>query len=200
MLSGGRKQKKHRVTLIIRGLTQNLSDWRAYNLRYYSLSTVPETPVCTKDEAASSLHLHDIFFSIFWQHFKNLILGFFLFCFVLAVTGNWRYTTSSKEVPWSFPGGSVVKKLPVMQETQVQSLIRKDPTCHGAAKPVTMRHNYWACALEPSYWSRCTQSLCPTTREAIAVGSPSPQLEWTRPATARQKPAQPWRPSTAKSR
>ena len=158
MLSGGRKQKKHRVTLIIRGLTQNLSDWRAYNLRYYSLSTVPETPVCTKDEAASSLHLHDIFFSIFWQHFKNLILGFFLFCFVLAVTGNWRYTTSSKEVPWSFPGGSVVKKLPVMQETQVQSLIRKDPTCHGAAKPVSLNH-----------WARVLWSLCSGAREAQAL-------------------------------
>lgn len=65
MLSGGRKQKKHLVTLIIRGLTQNLSDWRAYNLQYYSLSTVPEMPVCTKDEEALSLHLYDIFFSIF---------------------------------------------------------------------------------------------------------------------------------------
>ena len=34
-----------------------------------------------------------------------------------------------------------------MQETQVRSLVREDPTCRGATKPV--RHNYWACALEP---------------------------------------------------
>ncbi|KAJ8791477.1 hypothetical protein J1605_004282 [Eschrichtius robustus] len=35
-----------------------------------------------------------------------------------------------------------------MQGTRVQALIREDPTCHGATKPV--RHNYWACALEPA--------------------------------------------------
>ena len=28
-----------------------------------------------------------------------------------------------------------------MQGTQVQSLVREDPTCHGAAKP--MHHSYW---------------------------------------------------------
>ena len=29
-----------------------------------------------------------------------------------------------------------------MQGTQALSLVREDPTCHGATKPV--RHNYWA--------------------------------------------------------
>ena len=41
-----------------------------------------------------------------------------------------------------------------MQETRVWALVREDPTCRGATKPV--RHNYWACALEPAshnYWS-----------------------------------------------
>ena len=33
-----------------------------------------------------------------------------------------------------------------MQGTWVQSLIREDPTCYGATKPV--HHNYWACALQ----------------------------------------------------
>ena len=28
-----------------------------------------------------------------------------------------------------------------MQGTQVRALVREDPTCHGATKP--MRHNYW---------------------------------------------------------
>ena len=37
--------------------------------------------------------------------------------------------------------------LPV-QGTRVRALVREDPTCHGATKPV--RHNYWACALEPA--------------------------------------------------
>ena len=34
-----------------------------------------------------------------------------------------------------------------MQGTWVWSLVREDPTRCGATKP--MRHNYWACALEP---------------------------------------------------
>ncbi|KAJ8793066.1 hypothetical protein J1605_003743 [Eschrichtius robustus] len=33
------------------------------------------------------------------------------------------------------------------KRTRVQALVREDPTCRGATKPV--RHNYWACALEP---------------------------------------------------
>ena len=40
---------------------------------------------------------------------------------------------------------------------QGRSLVREDPTCHAATKPVG--HNYWACALEPgnrSYWSPST--------------------------------------------
>ena len=33
-----------------------------------------------------------------------------------------------------------------MQGTRVHPLVREDPTCHGATKPV--RHNYWACVLQ----------------------------------------------------
>ena len=36
----------------------------------------------------------------------------------------------------------------LMQGTWVQALVREDPTCRGATKPV--RHNYRACALEPA--------------------------------------------------
>ena len=36
--------------------------------------------------------------------------------------------------------------LPV-QGTQAQTLVREDPTCHGATEPAS--HNYRACALEP---------------------------------------------------
>ena len=35
-----------------------------------------------------------------------------------------------------------------MQGTRVRALVREDPTSRGATKPV--RHNYWACALEPA--------------------------------------------------
>ena len=40
-----------------------------------------------------------------------------------------------------FPGISVVKNLPAMHETRVQSLVQEDPTCCGAVKP--MCHNYF---------------------------------------------------------
>ena len=35
-----------------------------------------------------------------------------------------------------------------MQGMQVQALVREDPTCRRATKPV--HHNYWAWALEPT--------------------------------------------------
>ena len=41
-----------------------------------------------------------------------------------------------------------------MQGTRVRSLVREDPTCCRATKPVC--HNHWACTLEPvchNYWS-----------------------------------------------
>ena len=60
-----------------------------------------------------------------------------------------------------------------MQGTQVQALVREDPTCRGATKPVC--HNYWACALElanHNYWSPRAYSPCSATREATATRSP----------------------------
>ena len=46
------------------------------------------------------------------------------------------------------------------QGTRVRALVREDPTCCGATKP--MCHNYWACTLEPAshnYWARVPQLL-----------------------------------------
>ena len=60
-----------------------------------------------------------------------------------------------------------------MQGTRVRALVREDPTCHGATKPV--RHNYWACALEPAshnYWSPRA-----TTTEACVPRAHAPQRE-----------------------
>ena len=67
--------------------------------------------------------------------------------------------------------------LPI-QGTRVRALVREDPTCHGAAKPVC--HNCWACALEPAshnYWSprAATTEACmpraraPRQREATTM-------------------------------
>ena len=73
-----------------------------------------------------------------------------------------------------------------MQGTWVRALVWEDPTCRGATKPV--RHNCWACALEPVSHNYCAR--VPTAhalqREATAVRGPrtaikssprSPQLE-----------------------
>ena len=88
------------------------------------------------------------------------------------------------------------------QETQVWALVREDPTCRGATKPV--RQDYWACTLEAAshnYWAHMPKSPCSTTREATAMRSPrttmkssprSPQLEKAR--------AQQQRPHTDKNK
>ena len=60
-----------------------------------------------------------------------------------------------------------------MQGTQVRYLVREDPTCHGATKPLC--HNYWAHApqlLKPvRSRARVPQvlSLCAATTEAWAL-------------------------------
>ena len=60
-----------------------------------------------------------------------------------------------------------------MQETQVWSLDREDPTCHGATEP--MGRNYWVCALEPrnrNYWAHHA-----TATEACSPRACAPQQE-----------------------
>ena len=65
-----------------------------------------------------------------------------------------------------------------MQGTRVQTLVREDPTCHGATKPV--RRNYWACALEPAshnYWAHVPQLLKPVRLEPMLHNEKPPQWE-----------------------
>ena len=69
-----------------------------------------------------------------------------------------QFPTSVTKIlpPWSWStkihwGASLVAqwlriRLP-MQGTRVRALVREDPTCRWATKPVC--HNYWASALEP---------------------------------------------------
>ena len=69
--------------------------------------------------------------------------------------------------------------LPV-QGTRVRALVREDPTCRGATKPV--RNNYWACTLEPvshNYWAHEPQllSLRAATAEARVPTAGAPQQE-----------------------
>ena len=67
-----------------------------------------------------------------------------------------------------FPGGAVVKNPPANAGDMVRALVREDPTCRGATKP--MHHNYWACALEPAshnYWAHVPQLLKPAHLEPV---------------------------------
>ena len=80
-------------------------------------------------------------------------------------------------------------RLPV-QGTQVPSLVRGDPTCHGATKP--MRHNYWACALEPArhnYWACAPQQLKPACSRARALQQEKPPQVRSPCTTTKSKPA-----------
>ena len=55
-----------------------------------------------------------------------------------------------------------------MQGTRVRALVWEDPTCHRTTKPV--RHNYWACALEPAshnYRACVPQLLKPVRLEPV---------------------------------
>ena len=45
-----------------------------------------------------------------------------------------------KITPQGFPGGAVVENLPANAGTRVRALVWEDPTCRGAAGPVS--HNY----------------------------------------------------------
>ena len=82
------------------------------------------------------------------------------------------------------------------QGTWVQALVREDPTCHGAAKPV--RHSYWACTLEPAshnYWARVPQLLKPTRLEPMLRNKRSHRNE--KRAHHNEARAQQRRPDTA---
>ena len=79
--------------------------------------------------------------------------------------------------------------LPV-QRTQVQALVREDPSCRGATKP--MRHNYWAGALEPvshNYWAQVPQLLKPVCLEPVLRNKRSHHNE--KPALSNKDPTQP---------
>ena len=65
-----------------------------------------------------------------------------------------------------------------VQGTQVQALVREDPTCRRATKPVC--HKYWAYALEPAshnYWAHVSQLLKPAGLEPMLCNKRSHRIE-----------------------
>ena len=77
----------------------------------------------------------------------------------------------------------------LMQGTRVRALVWEDPTCRGAAKPVS--HNYWACASGACALQR-EATIVRGPRTAMKSGPRSPQLE--------EALAQKRRPNTAKNK
>ena len=90
-----------------------------------------------------------------------------------------------------------------MQETQVQSLTREDPTCLGATKAVC--YSCWTRALEPenhNYWGQVCSYWSPCSLEPVLGNKRSPHTmmrEGPAFAPTREKPMQQQRPSTAKN-
>ena len=77
-----------------------------------------------------------------------------------------------------------------MKGTQVWSLVREDPTCHGTTKPIC--HNYWACTLEPgncSYWAHKPQLLKPAPLELMLCNKRRPHPMRNLRSTTRELPA-----------
>ena len=62
------------------------------------------------------------------------------------------------------------------QRTQIRALVREDPTCRGATKPV--RHSCWDCALEPgshNYWARLPRAHAPQQEKPPQGEARAPQ-------------------------
>ena len=77
-----------------------------------------------------------------------------------------------------------------MQGTRVRALVQEDPTCRGATKP--MRHNCWACALEPVLRNkRSHRNEKPAHRNEeqppLATTREGPRAQQQRPNAAKNK-------------
>ena len=90
------------------------------------------------------------------------------------------------------------------QGTQLWSLGREDPICCGTTKPAC--HNYWARALQPGS-HKCSSLALQHRGYALQQRRRHNEKEAREPlgstvplAAAREKPAQQWRPSTAKNK
>ena len=93
-----------------------------------------------------------------------------------------RQISQFKIVLVGFPGGAVLENPPAKAGDRVQALVREDPTCCGASKPVS--HNYWAHV--PHLLKPVHSTARAPQREATAMRSPrtatksSPPLAATR--------------------
>ena len=89
--------------------------------------------------------------------------------------------------PWASLVAQWLRVCLLMQGTRVRALVWEDPTCQGAAGPVS--HNYWACASgacapqqeRPRWW----EARAPRWRVAPACRN------WRKPLHRNEDPTQP---------
>ena len=104
----------------------------------------------------------------FWVYFIGKLMQEIytrtLMAALLITYPNWKQT---KCLGTSLMGKWLRTHLPI-QGARVQALVREDPTCRRATKPV--HRNYWACALEPTshnYWAHELQLLKPACLDPV---------------------------------
>ena len=97
--------------------------------------------------------------------------GGFFYCGALALgKPRWRFYRwhFSRLKVWTSLLAQWLRICLQMRGTRVWVLVREEPTCLRATKPV--RHNYWAWALGPTchnYWASVLQVLKPTRLEPL---------------------------------
>ena len=129
----------------------------------------------------------------------------------MQIKATMRYYITSQLSEWlsiefykqGFPGGSVVKNLPPMQEAQAQSLIQEDPTCLGETKAMgsqLLRPGAWATEPTVTLLKPACPRACASQEKPLQWEAQAPQLESrSHSRHIEKKSAQQQRPSTAKN-
>ena len=127
---------------------------------------------------------------VWWPENTDRLPGF-----IHVVSTDWRgqqplYSfTRSKDYVCSFPGGPVVKNPLCSAGDASSNLVREDPTCLGATKP--MSRNYWSpCALEPALHKRshCNEKSEDHNSRAVPTLQPDKaHVQQRRPSAVKNK-------------
>ena len=104
----------------------------------------------------------------FWEATEALQSVVLVLQFSQPRRQTYRKQKSKKYNSWTSLVAQWLRVCLPTQGTQVRALVQEDPTCHRATKP--MRHNSWACALEPTShncWAHMPQLLKPMRLEPV---------------------------------
>ena len=136
--------------------------WYIYTMECYSAMKKNET----MPFAATWIDLEIITLSEVSQGKTNMI--WYYFYVESKIWYKWTYLENRNRLTGTSLVAQWLRICLPMQWTRVRALVQEDSTCHRATKP--MRHNCWACALEPAshnYWGHMPQLLKPEHLEPI---------------------------------